>query len=206
MKKIGMIIVAVLATACVLAQEKPRRGRGGGRPHGERPAMGERPLAGPMMHAAGAWVPRMLASKASLEKIGVTDEALRTKLLAEFKPLKEQGDVLEQRVREISREQAQLMRGLLKDKASDPKAVMDKIDEVAKLRAEQGRLSVRAMLVLRDNLSPEQLEKAREFILERGRERGRMRRDGMGPAGERPVPPPDGSAPRDKPFSADKQD
>jgi len=206
MKKIGMIIVAVLATACVLAQEKPRRGRGGGHQRGERPAMGERPMPGPMMHAAGAWVPRMLANKASLEKIGVTDEALRTKLLAEFKPLKEQGDVLEQRIRDISREQAHMMRGLLQDKGSDPKGVMEKIDEVAKLRAEQGRLSVRAIILLRDNLSPEQLAKAREFILEHGRERGRMRRGGMGPGGERRGPPPDGSAPRDKPFAADKQD
>ena len=206
MKRIGMVIVAVLATACVLAQEKPRRGRGGGHQRGERPAMGERPMPGPMMHAAGAWVPRMLANKASLEKIGVTDEALRTKLLAEFKPLKEQGDVLEQRIRDISREQAHMMRGLLQDKGSDPKGVMEKIDEVAKLRAEQGRLSVRAIILLRDNLSPEQLAKAREFILEHGRERGRMRRGGMGPGGERRGPPPDGSAPRDKPFAADKQD
>ena len=193
MKRIGMIIVAVLATACVLAQEKPRRGRGGGHPRGERPAMGERPMPGPMMHAAGAWVPRMLASKASLEKIGVTDEALRNKLLAELKPLKEQGDTLEQRIRDISREQVQLMRALFQEKGSDPKAVQDKIDEVAKLRAEQGGLSVRAIILLRDNLSPEQLAKAREFILEHGRERGRMRRGGMGPGGERRGPPPDGS-------------
>jgi len=208
MKKIGMIIVAVLATACVLAQEKPRHGRGGRHQRGERPAMGERPerpMPGPMMYAVGAWVPRMLANKASLEKIGVTDEALRTKLLAEFKPLKEQGDVLEQKIREISQEQVQLMRALFQDKGSDPKAVQDKIDEVAKLRAEQGGLSVKAIVVLRDNLSPEQLAKAREFILEHGRERGRMRRGGMRPGGERRTPPPDGSAPRDKPFAADKQ-
>ena len=202
MKKLGIVIVAALATVCVLAQDKPRRG--GGKHRGERPAAGERQMHGPMMHAAGAWVPRMLADKASLEKIGVMDEALGTKILAELKPLREQGDVLEKKIREISREQAQLMRGLLKDKASDPKAAMDKIDEVAKLRAEQGRLSVRAIVVLRDNLSPEQLEKAREFILERGRERGRMRQ-GMGPGRARPVPPPDGSAPRNKPFAADSQ-
>ena len=201
MKKLGIVIVAALATVCVLAQDKPRRG---GKHRGERPAAGERQMHGPMMHAAGAWVPRMLADKASLEKIGVTDGAICTKLLAELKPLKEQGDVLEKKIREISREQAQLMRGLLKDKSSDPKAAMDKIDEVAKLRAEQGRLSVRALVVLRDNLSSEQLEKAREFILERGRERGRMRQ-GMGPGRERPVPPPDGSAPRNKPFAADNQ-
>ena len=199
MNKFGMVIVAVLATACVLAQEKPRRG--GRHQRGERPAMGERPMPGQMMHAAGAWVPRMLSTKASLEKIGVTDEAVSAKLLAELKPLKEQGDVLERKIREVSRDQAQLMRGLLKDKGADPKAVMDRIDEVAKLRAEQGRLSVRALVALRDNLAPEQLEKARAFILEHGRERGRMRH-GMGPGGERHAPPPDGSAPRDKPFEA----
>jgi len=205
MKKIGMIIVAVLATACVLAQEKPRHGRVGRHQRGERPAMGERPMPGPMMHGpTGAWVPRMLTSNMVLDRIGVTNEAQRTKLLAEIKPLKEQGDVLEQKIRDISREQAQLMRVLFQEKGSDPKAVLDKLDEVAKLRAEQGGLSVKAIIVLRDNLSPEQLTKAREFILERGRERGQMRRGGMRPGGERRTPPPDGSAPRDKPFAAEK--
>ena len=203
MKKIGMFIAVALAAACVLAQEKPRRGHGGHQ-RGERPPAGERPLPGPMMHAAGAWVPRMLASKASLEKIGVTDEALSAKLLGEIKPLKEQGDELERKIRDVSREQAQMMRELLKDKGSDPKAVMDKVDEVAKLRAEQGRLSVKAMIVLRDNLSPEQLAKAREYILERGRERGRMRR-GMGPGGERRGPPPGEAAQREKPVAKDKE-
>lgn len=204
MKKLGIVIVAVLATVCVLAQDKPRRG--GGKHRGERAAAGERPMRGPgpmMRNAPGAWVPLMLSTKASLEKLGVTDEAQSNKIIAELKPLKEQGEVLEKKIRELSREQFQQMRGLLKDKGADPKAVLDKIDEVAKLRAEQGRISVRAIVVLRDNLTPEQLEKACSIIKERGRERGRMRH-GMGPGGERPMPPPDGSAPRGKPFEAAK--
>ena len=84
MKKLGIVIVAVLATVCVLAQDKPRRG--GGKHRGERAAAGERPMhgPGPMMHAPGAWVPRMLSTKTSLERIGVKDEALCTKLLAEL--------------------------------------------------------------------------------------------------------------------------
>ena len=201
MKKIALLVVAVLATACVLAQEKPRRGGGRRHQRGERPAASERQMGGGgMMHAAGAWIPRMFANKANMERIGVTDEALRTKLLTALKPLQERGDGLDQKIREVSREQFKLMQGLVKDKGADPKAVMDKIDEVAKLRAEQGRLSVRALLVLRDNLSTEQLEKVCELI----RERGRMRHGGMGPGGERPAPPPDGSAPRDKPFASDQ--
>ena len=36
--------------------------------------MGERPMHGPGPMMQGAWVPRMLSSKASLEKIGVADK------------------------------------------------------------------------------------------------------------------------------------
>ena len=45
MKKLGIVIVAVLATVCVLAQDRPRRG--GKHQRGERAAMGERPMHGP---------------------------------------------------------------------------------------------------------------------------------------------------------------
>ena len=86
MKKLGIVIVAVLATVCVLAQDKPRRA--GKHQRGERAAMGERPMRGPgpMMHQVpGAWVPRMLSNKANLEKIGVTDEAQGKKIVAELK-------------------------------------------------------------------------------------------------------------------------
>ena len=189
MKKLAVIIVAALATACVVAQDRPNRGphgRGGdgGRPH---PAMGPN---------AGMWVPRMFSSKAALEKIGVTDEALRMRILEGLRRHKEQGDEIEQKIREISREQAESMRNLLQDKEADPKAVMDKIDEVAKLRAKQGRLSVKSILVLRDNLTPEQLEKARELLRERGRERGSMRRGGRDHDGESPERGARGERPR----------
>ena len=159
MKKLGIVLVAVLATACVLAQEKPRRG---GKHRGERPAAGERQMHGPMMHAAGAWVPRMLSNKASLEKIGVTDEALSTKLLAELKPLREQGDLLEQKIREVSREQAKLMQGLLKDKGSDPKPVMEKC---AAFQAEILRRN--HQLNDRHNEHKEQLHEYRDHMTEK---------------------------------------
>ena len=45
----------------------------------------------------------------------------------------------------------------------------------------------------------------RGLILERGRERGRMRRGDMGPGGERRGPPPAGGRARgDKPGATDK--
>ncbi len=167
MKRI-LTIAAALAMACAFAQEKPKQAQNG--PRG-RP---------PMMMQAGPWVVRMLSSKGTLENIGVTDAAAQDKIIAAIAPLKEKGAALEKKIREISLEQAKMTRGLFEDKERDPKPVMDKISEVAQLRAEQGRISVQAMLVLRDNLAPEQLEMAKKVIFERGRERGRMRR-GEGP-------------------------
>ncbi len=163
MKRI-LVAVAVLAAAFALAQEKPNQPQGGkrGRPR--------------MMQQAGPWLIRMLTNKETLEKIGVSDAEEQKKIIGELEPLKKQGADIEKKIRQISRQQAEMTHGLFEDKARDPKPVMDKIAEVAALRAEQGRISVKAMLVLRDKLPPEQLEKAKTVIFERGRERGRMRR------------------------------
>ena len=198
MKKLAVIIVAAVATACVVAQDRPNRGPNGrGGTGGDRPHAGERPHPGMGMGPnAGMWVPRMFSSKAALERIGVTDEAQRTKIQEGLRQQMEQGEEIERQIREISRQQAEAMQALLKDKAADPKAVMEKIGEVAKLRAKQARLSVKAILVLRDNLTPEQLEKVRAMLQERGRARGAFRRGGDNHGGERPERGARGDRPR----------
>ena len=181
MRSVCTLAMVVLAAACVLAQDENRGPRPGGarHPRGERPMMGH-PM---MMPPSGPWVAQLLCNSENLDKIGVTDEALRGKLTLELQPIKDKGNALEKQLREISREQAQMMRERFADKAKDAKPVLDKIDEVAKLRAEQGRLAVKAILVARDNLSPEQLKKAQELIREGGRQRGRMRRGEFGRPG-----------------------
>lgn len=184
MKKIVVLAVAVLAVAGVLAQDAPKQ-QGGATPHrvGGPPPFGP----GPMMQ--NAWVAHVLSSRENLSKIGVTDSAVCDKLIGELTAIKEKSDALEKQVRVISREQAQLMRELMDDKSKDAKPVLDKIDEVAKLRAEQGRLAVKAILVARDNLSEDQLKQARTLIRERGFQRGRMRRgEGGRPEGGRHGP------------------
>jgi hypothetical protein len=80
------------------------------------------------------------------------------------------------------------MRKLFADKATDSKEVMAKIDEVAKLRAEQARLSVKTILTLRENLTEEQMQNARNMMMERGQMRRSMRRgEGMSEPGRRPM-------------------
>ena len=191
MKKLVMAVVAVLATVCVVAEE-PQRGprRHHGERNGERRAQFDRMPPPMMMHGSGAMMLRMLSSKPALERIGVTDEEQSKKIADAMKPLMEESGKLEGQIRELTRAQSQALGALLKDKASDPKAAMDKVDELEKLRAEQGRLAVKAVLVLRENLTPEQLEKAGALLSGRG-----MRRPGMGPGGERRRPRPGAEKP-----------
>lgn len=191
MKKIVMTLVVALATVCVLAQAQERGGRRGG---GERRAH-MRPMGGGhMMAGSGTWVLRLVADKAALGKLGVTDEAQCAKILDAVKPLKEQGEQLEQKLRDALRERMQLQRAFLKDKGADAQALIAKVKEAAGLRAEQEVLSVKVLAVLRDNLTPEQLANVRPF--------SPMMRPG-GSGGERRGPRGDGERPRRRP-AADK--
>ena len=180
MKRLMIIALAAIASSGVFAQdnvEMPSERQDGAR-------MAQRP----MMGGQGPWIVRMFTKKDNFEKLGITDKAKADKLLADLESIKDEGNAIEKKVREISREQAELMRKLFADKDTDSKEVMAKIDEVAKLRAEQARLSVKTILALRENLTEEQMQNARNMMMERGKVRRSMRRGaGAAESGRRPM-------------------
>ena len=180
MKRIMIIALAAIASSGVFAQDNAETSPE--KPNGAR--MAQRP----MMGGQGPWLVRMFTKKDNFEKLGISDKAKADKLLADLEKIKDEGNAIEKKVREISREQAELMRKLFADKAADSKEVMAKIDEVAKLRADQARLSVKTILMLRENLTEEQMQNARNMMMERGQMRRSMRR-GMGTSehGRRPM-------------------
>ena len=180
MKRLMIIALAAIASSGVFAQDNAETSPE--KPNGAR--MAQRP----MMGGQGPWLVRMFTKKENFEKLGISDKAKADKLLADLESIKDEGNAIEKKVREISREQAELMRKLFADKAADSKEVMAKIDEVAKLRAEQARLSVKTILMLRENLTEEQMQNARNMMMERGQMRRSMRR-GMGASepGRRPM-------------------
>ncbi len=94
--------------------------------------------------------PRMFSSKAALERIGVTDEAQRTKIQEGLRQQMEQGEEIERQIRDISRQQAEAMQALLKDKAADPKAVMDygSLIYIALQRAKTAREAIKVIVDL----------------------------------------------------------
>ena len=180
MKRLIIIALAAIASSGVFAQDNAETLSE--RVNGAR--MGPRP----MMGGQGPWLVRMFTKRENFEKLEISDKAKADKLLADLESIKDEGNAIEKKVREISREQAELMRKLFADKATDSKEVMAKIDEVAKLRADQARLSVKTILTLRENLTEEQMQNARNMMMERGKVRRSMRR-GMGTSepGRRPM-------------------
>lgn len=180
MKRLMIIALAAIASSGVFAQDNAETPSE--RPNGARMAQRS------MMGGQGPWLVRMFTKKENFEKLGISDETKADKLLADLKSIKDEGNAIEKKVREISREQAELMRKLFADKAADSKEVLSKIDEVAKLRADQARLSVKTILTLRENLTDEQMQNARGMIMDRGQVRRSMRR-GMGASepGRRPM-------------------
>ena len=195
MKKLIVVLAMAVAASYAMAQEKADKPEGAGRRAAVRQMRPAMDMPPGLAMRAGAGIARVLFEKSMLSRIGVVDEAVQNKIAGELAPLKEKSVELEKKIREASDAQFQQMRGLLEDKAGDPKAAYDKIEEVAKLRAEQGGLSVQALVVLRDNLTAEQLEKVRKMIFfSQNRERGHMRRTRGGGerlgAGRPPKGPP----------------
>ena len=131
----------------------------------------------PMMQGQGPWLVRMFTKRENFEKLAIADKVKAEKLFSDLGAIKDEGNALEKKVREISREQAELMRRLFTDKESDSTEVMAKIDEVARLRADQARLSVKTIMLLRENLTDEQMQSARSMIMERGKMRRSMRQE-----------------------------
>jgi hypothetical protein len=134
------------------------------RPQGMAPS-------GQVSPMAGAWVSRLLSIRENLEKIGVDDAEVLDKVGRELGKIKKSNYDLEKRIRILSREQAKLMRELANKEEVDDKELFAKIDELAKLRAEQGRLAVKSLLVLRSNLDEKQMKAAHKLVAKSAREK-----------------------------------
>jgi len=172
---------------CKFGRKGPRKGQwqcAPGQCGQEQCGPQQGPMRGPgfMGQMEGPWVLRFFSDPEKLEKAGVTDAAVREKIAAKAAELKAKGDELGKKIRDLSREQAMMMGEFIKNRSADAAPLLAKIDEIAKLRAEQGKLAVQSILALRENLTDEQIEAVKKFIFERGRDRmNRRGRGGMPP-------------------------
>lgn len=155
---------------------------------------------------------RILSNPAMIEELGLSEEKIveiKDKL-AEFKKKNEE---LRTQMQQAGKKQAELLTA----KEVDEATLMAAVEETGKINTEIAKLRMQKLLLARQNISPEKMEKIREKIRERMgsmrdgegkegqggdrmrekiREKMKQRRGGddneMPPPGHMPPPPPEG--------------
>lgn len=185
MKKLLAVLAVFASCATIFADGDAAGGKKdseAGRPRrqsrGERAFRGVRQVGGDIgaPRWAGPWVAGLLSSDEALRKIGVADSAVSEKIRRGLKEIKKNSFEIEKKIRMHSREQAAMMKALMSGKTKDAAKVLAKIDELAALRSEQGKLAVKTILLLRENLTDEQMKNARRLIMRSGKARIAERR------------------------------
>lgn len=140
---------------------------------GGRPGEPERGPGGKAGH--GRLLERIVQSQELAEELGLSEEQI-----GEFKAMlfdfKEQEIELRAELEKAGIRQARI---LMAEKV-DEKALMEAIEHTGEVRTELAKLRIRPLLVIKETLTPEQLEKAKQMLRERMRDRVQERRRDRG--------------------------
>lgn len=154
MKKqtIRVWVLAALAVTAVFGQQKEQREQEGAR-H-PRAALGR-----------GNWVGKRIMTPEFLEKIGVQGEQA-AKLKALWDGIDKQAQKVEEEITKAAMEQAEIAKKVLAEPGASTDEMMALIEKIGKLRTEQAKLATRRLIIMRDNLTAEQRQKASDALSE----------------------------------------
>lgn len=165
-------VLAVLAACAVWGQQNEQEG---GARH-PRLALGR-----------GNWVNKRLMNQEFLNKIGVTGEQA-AKLKAKTDELEKESQKVEEEITQTAMEQAELAKKVLAEPGADTDEIMALVEKIGKLRTEQAKLATRRLIVMRDNLTAEQRQKAAALLAEE-QKKWREEREKAGAANQPRRPP-----------------
>ena len=207
-KKLGLIYTALaLPVLVATAQEAPKEGagaEGAGRPNGGfRPERRMMPGGGMgmerQMQAGGPIFMRMLTRPEFIQGLGLPEETV-AKLTEGMKKIEEQEKALREERDKLMKAQTEMMATLMSDRSKTGDDVRKSIEEIEAVQSKLFALNIDRMLVVRDNLTDEQIKQAGELVKKRFEaRRGEMMqrrgqrpdwKGGDGAKDRRPMPPP----------------
>lgn len=115
--------------------------------------------------ARGNWIGKRIMTPEFLEKIGVTGEQA-AKLKAKSDEIDKQAQQVEEAITKTAMEQAEIAKKVLSEPGASTDDMMALIEKIGKLRTEQAKLATQRLIIMRDNLTPEQRQKASEALSE----------------------------------------
>ncbi len=153
MKTVQLLLFILTVISTLQAQEadhERNRGFGGNPPHRE------------MQHLRFA---KYILSEKCVQEARITP--------AQVESLKKEFDLLDQKMIEIStqieeasKRQAQVSIKVLTTPGDDGREMMKMTEDIGRLRTEQAKLSVKVLMVIRDNLQPQQCAKVVQLMNE----------------------------------------
>ena len=209
-KKLSIALSALaLPVVVATAQEAPKEGAEGaatvGRPNGAfRPERRMMPPGGGgmgmerQMQAGGPIFMRMLTRPEFIQGLGLPEETV-AKLTEGMKKIEEQEKTLRAERDKLMKAQTEMMATLMSDRTKTGDDVRKSIAEIEAVQSKLFALSIDRMLIVRDNLSDEQIKQAGELVKKHFEaRRGEMMQrrgqrpefKGEGPRGRHPMPPP----------------
>jgi len=170
-------------------------GRGAGGPGGGGAAMagGIRQAMGPggagammggMMGGMQAnWIEIRIMQADFMEKAGITQDQAE-KLKAALKELDDAAQKINEEIRTLSNQQADLMLKVLSEAGANADELTQLTEKIGKLRTDQALLVNKRLFLIRDNLTAEQRKKVGELLQEERTNRmNRMQNRGQGGGG-----------------------
>ncbi len=191
-KKLTMIIGAVaLPVLVATAQEAPKGdggpadGAGGPPPHGFMRG-GERRImqGGGVPHGSGLIFARMLSRPEFIKGLGLPEETV-TKLTEGLKKIDDEEKAVREELDKLRQGQAEALATLMKDRTKNGDEIREAIPKIEELQGKLFSLGVDKMLLIRDNLTDDQIKQAGELVKKNfeSRREEMMRRRG-GPDGQ----------------------
>ncbi len=111
-------------------------------------------------------IDRLVANSQVMEQLGVANEAVNH-MRDDLRDVQSRAGDLENRVRQLSLDQAEQMKRFFQSRDVGTNALMRLADEIGRARIEQAKLTIQRMVVIRKYLTPEQIGQARELMRER---------------------------------------
>jgi Spy/CpxP family protein refolding chaperone len=159
MKTLKTLLIIVTFVSTLHGQEMNRERKGG---------FGGTPMHREMHHLRFA---KIILSEKCIATAKITPEQVTT-LKKEFQQLDQKMVEINKQVIEASKKQAALSVMVLTTPGDDGQAMMKLTEDIGALRTQQAKLSVKVLMVIRDNLQPAQRASVVELMCE---ERQKMR-------------------------------
>ncbi len=118
----------------------------------------------------GNWVGKRVLTKEFMDKVGIQGEQA-AKLTGELEGIDVQSSKLDERINQAALEQAEIAKKVLSEPGANTDEIMKIIERIGQYRIEQAKLATQRLVVIRDNLTAEQRNKASEIIRGEGKRR-----------------------------------